>query len=410
MPYSTSVKYFHSGMSGAPSITGAAGTLIAVLDACLANGFGSQTVTIVVASSVATVTLSNVSTNPFDEHTVAAVSGATPSGLNGEKRVLTKTATGFTFDATGVSDGTATGTISAKLAGAGWTKLFSGTNLAAYQSSNVTSTKCVLRVDDTGVNNARVVSYESMSDINTGVGPCPTSAQVSGGLYWPKSSASGGSARSWVLVADDKAFYFKINTLSAGSQECGIAYGAGDIIPARTSDAFGFAIMGSPSDVSAANTDQRFGLAQSTFGSYSSEALGLYLQKSYTGIGSAVIGGKFQESFALRANTTGLNTSGQVGAAGFTYPNPSDNTLMLSQYGVYEGSPADSTSKVYRGRLRGALFACHQIATTVFSALDKVDGAGPLAGRKLIAVKGNTPAVNTQDGSVYFFDITGPWS
>lgn len=411
MPYSTSVKYFHSGMAGAPAITGAAGTLIAVLDACLANGFGSQTVTIVVASSVATVTLSNVSTNPFDEHTVASISGATPSGLNGEKRVLTKTATGFTFDATGVSDGTATGTIAAKLAGAGWTKLYSGTNLAAYQSSNVTSSKCVLRVDDTGTQNARVVSYESMTDISTGIGPCPTNTQVSGGLYWPKSSASGGSARSWILVADDKAFYFKINTLSAGSQECGIAYGAGDIIPARTSDAFGFAIMGSPSDISTSSVDQRIGLAQSTYGAYSGSTIDFYLQKSYTGIGSAVVGGKFQESFTLRENTTGLNVSGQLGAVGFIYPNPADNTLILSQYGVFEGSPTSTTdSKVYRGKLRGALFACHQIATTVFSALDKIDGAGTLSGRKLLAVKGTTPAVNTQDGAVYFFDITGPWS
>jgi len=412
MPYSTSVKYFHSGMSGAPSITGAAGTLIAVLDACLVNGFGSQTVTIVVAASVATVTLSNVSTNPFDTHTVASVSGATPSGLNGEKRVLTKTATGFTFDATGVSDGTATGTISAKLAGAGWGKLFSGTNLAAYQSSNVASSKCVLRVDDTGNNNARVVSYESMTDVNTGVGPCPTATQSNGGLYWPKASATAGSARPWILVADDRAFYFKINTLSAGSQECGIAYGAGDIIPARTADAFGFALMGSPSDVSASNTDQRFGLAQSTYGFYSSEALGLYLQKSYTGIGSAVLGGKFQESFALRVNGTGSNTSGQTGASGFVYPNPADNTLVLSPYGVYQGAPSDASSepKVYRGRLRGVMFACHQFNTNPFATLDQVDGSGNYTARKLLAVKGNTPAVNTQDGSCYFFDITGPWS
>ncbi len=412
MPYSTSVKYFHSGMAGAPSITGTAGTLLAVLDACLVNGFGSQTVTIAVASSVATVTLSNVNANPFDDHTVASVSGATPSGLNGEKRVLTKTPTGFTFDATGVADGTATGTISAKLAGAGWTKLFSGTNLAAYQSSNVASTKCVLRVDDTDARNARVVSYDSMTDVNTGIGPCPMPMQLSGGLYWPKASTTSGSGRAWILVADDRTVYFKINTLSAGSQECGVAYGAGDFSPARSSDAFAFFVIGMPAEVSASNTDQRASLAQSAYGYYTSEALGTYLQKSYTGIGSAVFGGKFQEAYALRANGTGSNVSGQVGAGGFVYPNAADNTLVLSPYGVYEGSPAAAVGdgRILRGRLRGALFACHQFNGTPFAALDKVDGAGSLAGRKLLAVKGTTPAVNSQDGSVYFFDITGPWS
>jgi hypothetical protein len=45
--------------------------------------------------------------------------------------------TTLTFDAPGISDQTATGTISLKLAGAGWSKAFTGTNLAAYKSNNV---------------------------------------------------------------------------------------------------------------------------------------------------------------------------------------------------------------------------------------------------------------------------------
>lgn len=416
MPYSTSVKYFHSGMSGAPSLSGTAGTLIAVLDACLANGFGSQTVTISVASAVATVVLSNISTNPFDEHTVALVAGATPSGLNGEKRVLTKTATGFTFDATGVADGTATGTISAKLAAAGWTKLFSGTNLAAYQSSNVASSKCVLRVDDTGTQNARVVSYESMTDVSAGFGPCPTATQMSGGLYWPKSNAANSTATKWIVVADDRAVYVKVSTNStSGDQNYGITYGAGDFIPTRSGDAFAFFVLGAMTDISANSTFSQpvysFGLAHANPPNNSSE-VPIWMQKSYTGIGSSVAGAKTPETYA-RVFYGGAYVDTDSGAgttSPWPYPNPADNSLIVSRMAIFEGDPRSNIASVLRGTMRGLLYLPQVIPTTAFSALDKVDGVGALANRKLMMVKGNTPAAASADGRIVAFDITGPWS
>ena len=41
----TSVKHFHSGRVGAPVLTGAEGSMIALLDACVVNGFGLKSVT-----------------------------------------------------------------------------------------------------------------------------------------------------------------------------------------------------------------------------------------------------------------------------------------------------------------------------------------------------------------------------
>lgn len=38
MTADTSVKYLHSAMPGAPVLSGTAGSLISVLDACLVNG------------------------------------------------------------------------------------------------------------------------------------------------------------------------------------------------------------------------------------------------------------------------------------------------------------------------------------------------------------------------------------
>jgi hypothetical protein len=47
-----------------------------------------------------------------------------------------------------------------------------------------------------------------MSDVNTGTGPFPTAAQVAGGGYWEKSGAAGSTARNWIVVGDERAFYW----------------------------------------------------------------------------------------------------------------------------------------------------------------------------------------------------------
>jgi hypothetical protein len=96
----TSVKYFHSGLTGAPVLSGTAGSLVAVLDACLVNGFAvSAVASLVVASNIATATISGG--HSAEVGSVVLVSGATPSGLNSEKKVLSVGAgnTTLTFDA-----------------------------------------------------------------------------------------------------------------------------------------------------------------------------------------------------------------------------------------------------------------------------------------------------------------------
>ena len=76
-PVDTSVKYLHSGMTGAPVLSGAIGSMIAVLDACLVDGFALKSVnSLVVASNIATI---NVSTGITAEvGAVVLVAGATP--------------------------------------------------------------------------------------------------------------------------------------------------------------------------------------------------------------------------------------------------------------------------------------------------------------------------------------------
>jgi hypothetical protein len=94
-------------------------------------------------------------------------------------------------------------------AAAGWTKEYTGTNLAAYRmGSGGSAVRMYLRVDDTGTTSARVRGFVSMTDVNTGVEPFPTDAQISGGGYAWKSTSADSTARPWVLIATPTAFYF----------------------------------------------------------------------------------------------------------------------------------------------------------------------------------------------------------
>lgn len=192
---------YDSTMAGAPVLSGTAGALRGVLKACLVDGFGAGAVaTLTVTGGIATATFAGA--HPYKVGSPAQIAGATPAGLNGLKRVLSIAADRITFDATGVADGAATGSITHKVAAAGWQELFAGSlaNVIALRPSVVEATGCVLCVDDTGTTNARVRAYEAMADIASGVGATPLDSQVSGGLWWPKSGTANGTARPWMLV------------------------------------------------------------------------------------------------------------------------------------------------------------------------------------------------------------------
>ncbi len=398
----TTVKYFHSAMSGAPTLNGTAGSLIAVLDACLVNGLGTKTAdSLVVSGGIATFTVSTG--HIFEVDSVILVAGATPSGLNGEKRVISITTTTATFDATGISNQTATGTITAKLSPAGWEKAYSGTNLAAYRSLDMTSTRNLLRVDDTGTTNARVVGYESMTDVNTGLGKYPTTAQVSGGAYWPKASDTSATARGWTVVADGKSFFLHTNThvTTANAGNAGAVYSFGDIAPFKSGDLYCCSIVGTTSDIATSS-------AASVYSSnylYNSgqAACGYYLSRQFTGLGGSISCGKRPESYGIADGNCGAT-------AHIQWPNGADNSLMPSRVLVTEYP----TTEVHtlRGVIRGLLAPMHSCYAS-FGWRDKIDGQGAYAGRKLMAIKGNGgPAENAAanaSGGVIFFDITGPW-
>jgi hypothetical protein len=395
----TTVKYFHHQMTGAPTLNGTAGALIAVLDACLVNGFGSVTLnSVTISGGIGTASIST--SHPFEVDCIVALSGAsTPAALNGQFRVLSvPNINTFTFQATGISDQTATGTIAARFAPCGWTKEFSATNLAVYRSPNVTGTREFLRVDDTSTSNARVVGYENMTDVNTGTGPFPTATQVSGGGFWPKANASVlANARGWTLIGNDKTFYLHTNTHSdvATAGFGGCVWGFGDFVSYKPGDAYACFLNCSGIDNSQSTGTVTVGLE---YGSAGQSNAGLRLPRSFTAIGSAINALNAVESYQTNDSTSG--STAHIG----TYPNGPDNGLFLTRKLVFEPSRAH-----LRGYLPGILHVAQNCHSS-FLPRDKVDGQGVYANRKLLVVKTNSIPTSNTSGGMVMFDITGPWS
>lgn len=384
----TSVKLIHSGMAGAPTLANVAGNLIAVLNAALVDGFGAVTVdSIVIAGGVATVT--RVAGHPFDVGAVSLISGATTTtgSVNGEQRVLSVTATAYTFDATGISNQTATGTISHKVAPLGWGRPFTGSStLQVYRSADVTGTRLYCRVDDTGTTNARVVGYESMVDTSTtgAVGPFPTAAQVSGGLYWPKVNA--GSARPWMVVGDGRMFYIWVSYNATGPSYHTSCFG--DFSSKKSPDPFGCMITGAGSDVTS------LGSAQATDWSFSTtSAQQAYIARGVSGLGGSV---QVARTAAHPRGVQGLHT-GEVSSNQIPFPNPADNSLYLVPFTLQElGS-----TPCYRGDAPGVFFIPHSVGISTFFYRDPITGITGYPGRVFRAFQGFSGAG--------FFDASGPW-
>lgn len=366
----TSVKFFSSDMSGAPALSGTAGALIGVLDACLVNGFGAVTVSsLVVADNVATATVSaghNFSLVGGAIGPVIRIEEATPAALNGEWRIATvPNSTTFTFATSGVDNGTATGTITAKRAAAGWQKRYSDTTKAVYARLEPSATTTLLRVDDAPAQYPTLTMYESMTDVDAGFG-------ASSVWYSIKSNLTTTAAREWRVFADDSMMYCFIKY--DGSTWYGNTM-FGDINKVNLSDAFNCMICGLSS---ASQTSGKLHL----FGTATGEICRGYAQTG--GSASAAHYGS-----ALQTNRIG---SGGMSA----YPNPVDNCLHLSPILVFDAG-------YYRGVRPGMYSPLH----------DGQPGDGTVVGGVLVGDSARDMfaqyMITSANKCVAMLDLTGPW-
>lgn len=366
----TSVKYFNYQMSGAPAANAVAGNSISILDACLVNGFGSVTLdSLVVASNVATATVSTghnfpmiVGVNALTPGVgpVIRIEGATPAGLNGDWRIASvPNTTTFTFATTGIGDQTATGTITAKRAPAGFSKAYSGTNLAAYQADALTATRLFLRVNSTARDPSTVVMYETMSDINTGTGLSPTSGSYNVNMVWVDSNVP------WHLFADDRCFYLFVdgNSSQPGAYQGQLFFG--DLISLASTDQYHCGLIGSA---------YLTVLAGTTASS---------LARSYTQTGGSI-------SFKRIADYISQQL---IGNAGDSYPTKCGGMFLAQPIQAWE---SDST---VRGFMPG--FYAPQHARFTMPSGTLINQVANYPGRQFLSIAAN--------GYSCVFDIVGPW-
>jgi hypothetical protein len=246
-------------------------------------------------------------------------------------------------------------------AGAGWTKEFSGTNLAAYKNASNMS-QAYYRVDHTAATSPKVVGYEVMTDINTGTGRFPTLTQVSGGLAIQTSTSADSTPRWWTIVASQNIAYIILNALDNTNMSTSISlYCFGAFNSYMVSDAYNNFIGAGTSGYS---TNQMTSLATSI----NSINTNNYCPRSYTQIGSSIAVGKHGDA------VKSMNVS-TMGAGGSTYPNPVDGSMIISPVYLHE-------INAVRGVFPGLWFPCH---VKPLITNDIIIGTGPLSGKTLEA-------------------------
>lgn len=379
----TNVKVFKSTDSSAPLLAGAAGYLISVLDACLVNGYNSKTITITRDGTTATATSS---AHGFSTGQCLLIAGADQADYNGEFYITVTGDNTFTFTVANSPATPATGTITAKIAPAGWTKSYSGTNKAAYRM--LAGNQRYLRVDDTGTTSARVVGYESMTGVDTGTNAFPTDIQVSGGLYINKSSVADTSSRAWIIVATDRLAHIFINAGPTAGLICG-TQSFGDIKSFAAGDQYQTVLIAQTSYSASAVGSYQALHAQCAYGA---TVAGHYIARAYTQVGSSLVFGKHTDGAKITSPT------GNIGGSGLAYPNPADGGLYMSPLFIHEAGSL-------RGTLPGVWAPIHQRPV---GHLDTVSGSGDLSGKTFLGLFVSGSSATASDGQI-MLETSNTW-
>lgn len=422
------VKHYTSTMEGAPQLTNDWGCITALLDAVLVNGFNLKSISgITSAAGVATasITLGHL----YQIGQVLLVAGADQPEYNGEVRVTATTATTFSYAITGSPISPATGaSITSKVAPLGWEIAFTGINKRAYRSSNVTSNRPYLRVDDgkdpvygaTYAKKAKVTMAQGMSDVDTFVGArapynsaAPTMNEIGTGSgvtavdgwykwYYARvlgqatdSDPQGAGNRNWFLVGDDRGFYF----LPAHNTNGGRAgYCFTDFESFRSVDGFNTLLCATDS-YTAANA------YYSGWGDYGDNDIANRFQRTLDYSGKTLMRDYIQIGDPVRAGFTSLNTNNGQTISGYStgipWPNGPDYSLLL--HPVY----LRQENGHMRGKIPG-LFWVHN--DKPLADLNTVTNVVGYPGKTFMVVDMAYSSASVRYvGSRVAFDITGPW-
>lgn len=263
-------------------------------------------------------------------------------------------------------------------AAAGWTKPFTGTNVAAFRQG-AGSNGMYLRVDDTstvtGNRKATVRAYETMSDVNTGLPQSfPTEAQEPGGATWwtKQSSSTAANPRAWIVWADERMFYIYINTYpeqTASPEYYNGWYAFGDINSYKPGDGTATLLIGDQARTTIYSSQPTFNQS-SQLSAVGNDAI--WMARRFDQIGAPIRVG-WHSDYVKQGSTF----SGAV-----SYPHGPDGALLMAP--VWCHDPTISPYNI-RGVFPGIYAHCHNSAS--FGHLDTIEGQGVFAGRTFTYIR-----------------------
>lgn len=337
------VQLFRADDVGAPQLTNAMGSLIAVFDACLVNGYNAKAMadiaSVTSVGDVATITFN--AAHGYRELQTLAITLPDPQ-YSGKFKVLSANVLAITIklaavptNATVIPDASS----SIKVKGAAWAKEFAETNKAAYRPALRTTERCYLSVDDSlpiTSGCARVRGYETMTGAITGVNAFPTTVQQPISTI-PKSNDA--TAKNWYLIVDGDMLYFFVNpTATIANSYFGFAFGY-PRSKMTIDDTFGCYISSAHQSESSSYSG---GIRPDSLNAMSTPSG--FFARAFTQIGAAI------KSYMYGSGLCGFGNSTTE-----PFPSPADNSLNVS--------PVYLTQDTYgvRSVLQGILQPLHKM-------------------------------------------------
>lgn len=273
----------------------------------------------------------------------------------------------------------------------GWTIAYTGTNARDYRPP--AGVQHYLDVDDNGPDgtalgrNARCRGYTAMTALATGTGPFPTVAQQATPVGIVKSTATGTTARPWILIGDDRGFLFFCEsggtdppTLSSHVWTSFFCFG--EIESALTGDLYRTLIALQSGTTTVVTAGLGALLAPAAAGINTAVASPLYMPRSFSGSGAAIWAGWVANAMVAVTGTAGGNSFQVDGGGTIVYPNPTDGGLYMNAVDVGErgsGTNVAATTTI-RGRARGLIQQIHGTTVgddqTTFSGVAGTEWAG----------------------------------
>ena len=234
--------YTHSAMTGAPQLSASARAIPDILAAVLVNGFNTLAPSSATAAS-GVLTLNFGSAHGYEALAHIEISGASVAEANGVHRVATVPAGNqLTCAIPGIADGSVGGTISTKVAAAGWTEPFAANSTTRVFRMGGGNQR-YLRIVHAASSAALARGYESMTALSTGTGPFPTVAQIGGSGDVFGNASSSDPTHSWWALSTESGMYMQI--FDSGVSSLGAAF-FGDLAEAvKAADAFSTLLIGS---------------------------------------------------------------------------------------------------------------------------------------------------------------------